>query len=133
MPTTVLYDFAAPPAPQKTDFAVLDDIAAVPFLSDAGRKAYGDYLTKLHPRAFALSPGGQWCWTEEGEDPEARALATCSSKSAQPCRLYSVDDNIVWRGDSSDSSEAGTRTAALAKPVSAGAVDAGAVGSTGAN
>jgi hypothetical protein len=130
MPTDVLYDFAQPPAPQKTDFAVLDDIAAVPFLSEAGRAAYREYLTKLTPRAFALSPGGQWCWTEEGEDPDARALATCSSKSEQPCSLYSVDDNIVWRG----TREPDTMTAALTAPVKPATVSAnGAVGSTGAN
>jgi dienelactone hydrolase len=131
MPTDVLYDFAQPPAPQKTDFAVLDDIAAVPFLSDAGRKAYRDYLTKLTPRAFALSPGGQWCWAEEGEDPDARALATCSSKSEQPCSLYSVDDNVVWRGTRG---EPDTLTAALTAPVKPATVSAnGAVGSTEAN
>jgi len=131
MPTEILYDFAQPPAPQKTDFAVLDDIAAVPFLSEAGRKAYREYLTKMSPRAFALSPGGQWCWTEEGEDPDARALATCSAKSEQPCSLYSVDDNVVWRGDRN---EPGTMTAALTAPVKPATVSAnGAVGSTGAN
>jgi len=129
MPTEKLYDFADQPAPPKTDFAVLDDIEAVPFLNASGREAYREYLTKLTPRAFAVSPGGQWCWTEEGEDPDARALATCSAKSAQPCTLYSVDDNVVWRGVRD---EPNTMTAALsaaeAKPAAGGAV-----GSTGAN
>jgi dienelactone hydrolase len=129
MPTAKLYDFADQPAPPKTDFAVLDDIDAVPFLNASGREAYRQYLTKLTPRAFAVSPGGQWCWTEEGEDPDARALATCSAKSGQPCSLYSVDDNVVWRGVRD---EPNTMTAALsvveAKPSSGGAV-----GSTGAN
>jgi dienelactone hydrolase len=133
MPTDVLYDFAQAPAPQQTDFAVLGDIAAVPFLSETGRTAYREYLTKLTPRAFALSPGGQWCWAEEGEDPDARALATCSSKSDQPCRLYSVDNSVVWRADNS---EPGTMTAALTAPapLKPATVSAnGAVGSTGAN
>jgi len=130
MPTEQLYDFADQPAPPKTDFAQLDDIGAVPFLSESGRKAYSEYLTKLSPRAFAVSPGGQWCWTEEGEDPDARALATCSAKSDQPCRLYSVDDNVVWRVDAA---EPGTMTAAVTAPVRTGVVSAGAVGSTGAN
>lgn len=130
MPADKLVDFADAPTPPKTDFAPLDDIAAVPFLSESGRRAYSEYLTKLRPRAFALSPGGQWCWTEEGEDPDARALATCSAKSAQPCKLYSVDDNVVWRGETD---QPGTMTAALtAQPAPAGA-RGGAVGSTGAN
>jgi dienelactone hydrolase len=130
MPTQKLYDFADAPTPPKTNFAPLDDIAAVPFLTDSGRKAYGEYLTKLTPRAFAVSPGGQWCWTEEGEDPDARALATCSAKSSEPCTLYSVDDNVVWRGERD---EAGAMTAALASPVAKPVVNEGAVGSTGAN
>jgi hypothetical protein len=46
-----------------------------------------------------VSPSGAWCWAEEGEDPEARALATCSAKSDKPCRLYSVDENVVWNPD----------------------------------
>ncbi|MDQ2990918.1 MAG: hypothetical protein M3R60_17645, partial [Pseudomonadota bacterium] len=39
------------------------------------------------------------CWAEEGEDPDSRALATCEKKGGQPCRLYSVDDQVVWRDD----------------------------------
>jgi hypothetical protein len=99
-------------------------------LSEAGRKAYREYLTKMSPRAFALSPTGQWCWTEEGEDPDARALATCSAKSAQPCSLYSVDENVVWRGERG---EPGTMTAALTAPAAKPAANGGAVGSTEAN
>jgi hypothetical protein len=71
----------------------------VPFLSENGKRAYADYLTKMTPRAFAVSPSGAWCWAEEGEAPDARALATCSAKSDKPCRLYSVDENVVWNPD----------------------------------
>jgi dienelactone hydrolase len=102
MPTKVLYNVPESPTPAATKFAKLDDIDAVPFLSVNGRKAYREYLSKLTPRAFALSPSGAWCWAEEGEDPDARALAACSAKSSQPCRLYSVDDNVVWTGESTD-------------------------------
>ena len=69
------------------------------FLSENGKRAYREYLTKMTPRAFAVSPSGAWCWAEEGEDPEARALATCSAKSDKPCRLYSVDEHVVWNPD----------------------------------
>ena len=50
----------------------------------------------VNMRAFAVSPSGAWCWAEEGEDPDTRALATCAKKSNQPCQLYSVDDYVVW-------------------------------------
>ncbi|WP_426102556.1 dienelactone hydrolase family protein [Massilia sp. TSP1-1-2] len=100
MPTEQVYAVGPPPAPPKTDFAKVDDIAAVPYLSERGREAYREYLAKLTPRAFAVSPSGAWCWAEEGEDPDTRALATCAKKSKQPCQLYSVDDYVVWRGNS---------------------------------
>jgi hypothetical protein len=96
MPTKVLYKVPEPPLPPSTNFAPIADVDKVPFLSENGKRAYRDYLTKMTPRAFAVSPTGSWCWAEEGEDPEARALATCSAKSDAPCRLYSVDEHVVW-------------------------------------
>ncbi|ALK98174.1 dienelactone hydrolase [Massilia sp. WF1] len=99
MPTKVLYKVPEPPLPQPTNFASIGDVASVPFLSENGKRAYAEYLTKMTPRAFAVSPSGAWCWAEEGEDPEARALATCSAKSDKPCRLYSVDESVVWNPD----------------------------------
>jgi hypothetical protein len=99
MPTRVLYDVPEPPQPQATNFAGIQDVNAVPFLSENGKRAYQEYLTKMTPRAFAVSPSGAWCWAEEGEDPDARALATCSAKSDKPCHLYSVDEAVVWNPD----------------------------------
>jgi dienelactone hydrolase len=99
MPTKVVFKVPEPPQPQATNFAGIEDVEAVPFLSENGKRAYREYLTKMTPRAFAVSPSGAWCWAEEGEDPEARALATCSAKSDKPCRLYSVDEHVVWNPD----------------------------------
>lgn len=98
MPTEEKYVIAQPPGPAPTGFARVDDIAAVPFLTEQGRAAYREYLGKMTPRAFAVSPTGAWCWAEEGEDPDTRALATCAQKSGQPCQLYSVDEHVVWQG-----------------------------------
>ncbi len=106
MPTKVLYDVPAPPTPARTDYAKVDDVEAVPFLSENGRRAYQEYLGKMTPRAFAVSPSGAWTWAEEGEDPDGRALATCTAKSTEPCRLYSVDDYVVWTGDLDQAAEA---------------------------
>jgi dienelactone hydrolase len=99
MPTTERYAVAPAPSMPKSDFATLDDVDAVPFLREAGRSAYREYLSKMSPRAFALSANGAWCWAEDGEDPDVRALATCEAKGGQRCRLYSVDNNVVWRDD----------------------------------
>ena len=106
MPTREIYAVEPAPALPKTDFAKIDDVAAVPYLGEHGRAAYREYLDKMTPRAFAVSPSGAWCWAEEGEDPDTRALATCAKKSNQPCQLYSVDDYVVWRGKAASESVA---------------------------
>ncbi|WP_137171357.1 dienelactone hydrolase family protein [Massilia sp. HP4] len=114
MPTAVVVDVPPPPSAARTGFAQVDDAEAVPFLSEHGRRAYRDYLTKMTPRAFAVSPSGGWTWAEEGEDPEGRALATCSAKSKDPCRLYSVDDYVVWTDGRLDQAEQTAITASNA-------------------
>jgi dienelactone hydrolase len=113
MPTEIVVDVPAPPSPTRTDFAQVDDIDAVPFLSEHGRRAYREYLTKMTPRAFAVSSTGGWTWAEEGEDPDGRALATCSAKSKAPCRLYSVDDYVVWHDERIDGAEKAAVTASV--------------------
>ncbi|SFC19331.1 dienelactone hydrolase family protein [Massilia yuzhufengensis] len=116
MPTKVLHEIPAPPSPARTDFAEVDNVDAVPFLSENGRRAYQEYLTKMTPRAFAVSPSGAWTWAEEGEDPDGRALATCTAKSTEPCRLYSVDDYVVWNGDIDQAEEAAVTASVTPAP-----------------
>jgi len=75
----------------------LQDVEAIPFLKAGGRDGYRAFLSKSFPRAFALSPTGAWGWAEMGDDPMARALANCNRNSKDlPCRLYAVDDGVVW-------------------------------------
>jgi dienelactone hydrolase len=128
MPTKVLYKVPEPPLPQPTNFATIADVAAVPFLSENGKRAYAEYLTKMTPRAFAVSPSGAWCWAEEGEDPEARALATCSAKSDKPCRLYSVDESVVWNPDLAEKASV---TASNTTPAPAPATDSAGTAQSG--
>ena len=132
MPTEERYSVTAQPQVPKSDFARLDDVDAVPFLTEKGRQGYREYLAKMTPRAFAVSATGAWCWTEEGEDPDARALATCAKKAGQPCKLYSVDEHIVWRSEP-EALERATTIAAATPHRPTGAIGAtGAVGSTAA-
>jgi hypothetical protein len=53
----------------------------------------------MTPRAFAISASGSWSWSEEGEDPDSRALAACQQNSKDPCQLYSIDNDVVWPRD----------------------------------
>jgi dienelactone hydrolase len=135
MPTEVRYQVVAQPSLPSSDFAKLDDVDAVPYMSENGRKGYREYLSRMTPRAFALSPNGDWTWAEEGEAPDARALATCAEKAGQPCHLYSVDDKVVWR----DGDDPAKRQLERAKMIASqtgvnSAIDAGsAVGSSAAD
>ena len=86
--------------PPRTDFAEFADETKIPFVKDSGRIAYKNYLTKSFPRAFAISPTGAWGWAEEGDDPLKRALDSCNKNKPGTCMLYSVDDFIVWTGES---------------------------------
>lgn len=97
MPSEPVLQLASAAEPARSGYAVLDNVEALPFLRDKGRQAYRVFLSLMTPRAFALSASGAWGWAEDGEEPDARALAACQSKSTQPCRLYSVNDQVVWR------------------------------------
>jgi dienelactone hydrolase len=96
MPTKEIYSLPSEMRIQKTDFAMIDNIDAIPYLTKKGRDEYRSFLTKSLPRAFALSSTGAWSWAEDGDDPEQSAIANCNKISREPCKLYSVDDNVVW-------------------------------------
>ncbi len=85
------------PVPPKTDFAELGDETRLPHVKEGGRNGYKTYLTKLMPRAFAIGPSGAWGWAEGGDDPLKRALDNCKRNAKTDCRLYSVDDAVVWK------------------------------------
>lgn len=83
--------------PPKMDFAPLDDETSLPQVRETGRAGYKTYLTKPIPRAFAVSPSGAWGWADGGDDPLRRAVDSCNRNGKGQCRLYSVDDLVVWK------------------------------------
>ena len=97
----------APPQPRfiATGFAAIEDVDALPFLSDRGRAEYRDWLTRPTPKAFAISERGQW-WSAWGlsaqdasmpSDPNQRALIGCQRAAGVPCKLYAVNGSVVWK------------------------------------
>ncbi len=96
MPTAATVVLAEEARPVRSDFAVLQNVDAVPYLEGQGRKAYRAFLGKGMPRAFAIAPSGAWSWAEDGDDPAAQVLANCERSAAMPCTLYAVDDAVVW-------------------------------------
>jgi dienelactone hydrolase len=86
-------------APPRTDFAALDDVAKLPHVKDTGRAGYTAFLARQQPRAFAIARNGAWGWAEGGDDPLARALSFCNRRGNGDCRLYAVDDHVVWKDE----------------------------------
>lgn len=90
-------DNTEPPA-VPSSFAALEDDTRVPGLTENTRRLYADFLKSPRPRAFAVSPEGASGWASEGYKPQRQALRWCNASAApgRPCRLYAVDDNVVW-------------------------------------
>jgi dienelactone hydrolase len=106
MPTSVQYQVSEPHAPKPTGYATLDAVAAVPFVDENGRAGYRNFLHQYSSRAFAVSDSGAWSWAEGGDDPMSVALAGCQKQSNDPCRLYAVDDAVVWHDNSAQTQTA---------------------------
>lgn len=96
MPTAVQYQVSEPSMPKASDFANLDSVQSVPFIDENGRTGYRNFLSQYSSRAFAVSDSGAWSWAEGGDDPMAVAIASCERQSADPCKLYAVNNRVVW-------------------------------------
>jgi dienelactone hydrolase len=84
-------------APLSTGFARLDDASKLPHVKEEVKAdGYKKFLNADIPRAFALSPSGAWSW-RTGRDAPQRAIEACQKFSKVPCRLYAVDDAVVWK------------------------------------
>jgi len=89
----------------ETDFAKLDDVQAVPLLTPRSREGYREWLSKPLPRAFVIGPDGSFNSTfgayrptsaDESLDPTQRALSRCEKRLGIPCKVYAIDNKVVW-------------------------------------
>jgi hypothetical protein len=96
MPAEPVLAFEDEMLDKKTGYASVDDVNAVPYLQQGGREAYRNFLTKSLPRAFAVSSTGAWSWAEDGDNPAEQVLESCQKSSDSPCKLYAVNDYVVW-------------------------------------
>jgi thiol-disulfide isomerase/thioredoxin len=79
--------------------AQLNDVDAVPHLDARGKEGYRQFLATPPPRAFAIAPGGAWGWSTEAATAamaEDEALANCQTNTAQRCRIYARDREVVF-------------------------------------
>jgi len=96
LPSKPLYpDFLPHIAPPATRWAELSDVTAIPFINFRGLAAYQAFLGAHGARAFAIASNGAFGVAGGGYDPIGRALRGCSKRAAD-CRLYAVNDDIVW-------------------------------------
>ena len=84
-----------PQRPIASGFAAVDKLEALP-IESAGNKEhpYNRFLQSAKPRAFAISERGAWGWAS-GDWAIGRALGNCE-RNGHRCRLYAVDDDVVW-------------------------------------
>jgi hypothetical protein len=90
--------------PQPSGFAEIGEVDKVP-LSPRGKERYAVFLTKIYPRAFAISERGGWSFAwgnrtqnpEASPDPRVRAVQLCEKRTQQRCVLYAIDDVVVYQ------------------------------------
>ena len=81
--------------PTATNHTRLDDVAKVPTSQNNRDGAYKRFLDAKLPRAFAIGPKGAAGWAT-GDWAMGRALGFCQRRSGERCKLYAVDDDVVW-------------------------------------
>lgn len=91
------------PADQATVAVKVDNVDALPTTSFRSKLLYRDWLTKASPRAFALAADGSayrtWGATTDPTVPQdvpERAIHRCIKAGKQGCKLYAVDNSVVW-------------------------------------
>ena len=86
-------------------FAEIGNASALPTQSNRVKTIYGDWLINPLPRAFVLASDGSGygSWSNaprkdktEPQDPTERALYRCEKAGKIKCKLYTVDNNVVW-------------------------------------
>ncbi len=94
-----LFGMAAIFAAVTAGAAEVTDVAAVPQLDAAGQARYSAFLEAPRHRAFAIAPGGTWGLAIDrptAAAAAAAALQSCRKETTQFCRLYAVDDRVVF-------------------------------------
>ena len=81
--------------PPASGFAAIGDVDKVP-LTGSGREArYARFLESKLPRAIAIGPDGA-SGIASGDWAIGRALGLCQKRRGEPCKLYAVDNDVVW-------------------------------------
>ena len=79
-------------------YAAMDDAGKVPLDVTEGINAYQQFLDSVLPRAFAVAASRRhWAWNTGTENAVDEALQRCALRAGQSCKLYAVDDAVVYQ------------------------------------
>lgn len=81
--------------PPASGYARVDETEKVPVSAALQQGQYRRFLAARLPRAFAVGARGAVGWAY-GDWAIGRAVGYCQQRSSTPCRLYAVDDDVVW-------------------------------------
>jgi dienelactone hydrolase len=81
--------------PAATAYAALGELDKLPATTTNRETLYKRFLAAKLPRAFALGPDGAVGFAS-GDWALGKALGFCQSRRGKPCKLYAVDDDVVW-------------------------------------
>jgi dienelactone hydrolase len=81
--------------PRASGFAALNEVNRLPGGPVARELYERRFLAAKPPRAFAIGPQGASGWAA-GDWAMGRALGLCQGRSGLACKLYAVDDDVVW-------------------------------------
>ena len=82
--------------PPPSGHARLDEPDKLPLkTAQAREQALARFIAARKPRALAVGPGGHYGWAT-GDWAAGRALGHCGASGGVPCKLYAVDDDVVW-------------------------------------
>ncbi|MEQ1650461.1 MAG: hypothetical protein ABL898_17925 [Hyphomicrobiaceae bacterium] len=86
--------------PPGSGFAALDDVGRLPGgsgPSDKLQAAYRAFLAQDVPRVFVISLDGRaWMWRSGTTETPQGTLAKCEELAKRACKVYAVDDRVVW-------------------------------------
>lgn len=85
------------PIPAASGYATLDQTERYPLEDDAARKGLASYIKARAPKALALSSRGAWSYRLDSVDAMEQALTACRRHDPVSCRLYAVDDAVVYQ------------------------------------
>ncbi len=82
--------------PVSSGYAAIEDTNTRVLQGLTDSTAYANFLKRQPPRAFAIGERGQWAWVSGPDEAVQDTLRTCYKNSGAQCRLYAVDEDVVW-------------------------------------